>query len=73
MRKSVLEYDGVMNKQRQVIYAERNKILDGKDLTDHYYRGHARHHVPLRAGVLHQATATRASATWTACANGSWS
>ncbi len=35
MRKSVLEYDDVMNKQRQVIYAERNKILDGKDLTDH--------------------------------------
>ena len=34
-RKSVLEYDDVMNKQRQVIYAERNKILDGKDLTDH--------------------------------------
>ena len=33
MRKSVLEYDDVMNKQRQVIYAERNKILDGKDLT----------------------------------------
>ncbi len=35
MRKNVLEYDDVMNKQRQVIYAERNKILDGKDLSDH--------------------------------------
>ncbi|MDM8162701.1 preprotein translocase subunit SecA [Collinsella intestinalis] len=35
MRKNVLEYDDVMNKQRQVIYAERNKILDGKDLTAH--------------------------------------
>ena len=35
MRKSVLEYDDVMNKQRQVIYAERNKILDGKDLAEH--------------------------------------
>ena len=35
MRKNVLEYDDVMNKQRQVIYAERNKILDGKDLTEH--------------------------------------
>jgi preprotein translocase subunit SecA len=31
-RKYVLEYDDVMNKQRQVIYAERNKILDGKDI-----------------------------------------
>ncbi|MBS6385871.1 MAG: preprotein translocase subunit SecA, partial [Atopobium sp.] len=29
MRKNVLDYDDVMNKQRQVIYAERNKILDG--------------------------------------------
>ena len=35
MRKNVLEYDDVMNKQRQVIYAERNKILDGKNLSDH--------------------------------------
>lgn len=34
-RKHVLEYDDVMNRQRQVIYAERNKILDGKDLAEH--------------------------------------
>ena len=34
MRKNVLDYDDVMNKQRQVIYAERNKILDGKDLME---------------------------------------
>jgi len=31
-RKYVLEYDDVMNKQRQVIYGERNRILDGKDI-----------------------------------------
>jgi preprotein translocase subunit SecA len=31
-RKYVLEYDDVMNKQREVIYAERNRILDGKDI-----------------------------------------
>ncbi len=31
-RKNVLEYDDVMNKQREVIYAERNEILDGKDI-----------------------------------------
>ena len=35
MRKNVLEYDDVMNKQRQEIYTERNKILDGKDLSEH--------------------------------------
>ena len=34
MRKNVLDYDDVMNKQRQIIYAERNKILDGKDLME---------------------------------------
>jgi len=31
-RKHVLEYDDIMNKQREVIYAERNRILDGKDI-----------------------------------------
>ncbi len=34
-RKHVLEYDDVMNKQRQVIYGERNLILDGKDISEH--------------------------------------
>jgi preprotein translocase subunit SecA len=33
-RKQVLEYDDVMNKQREVIYAERNAILDGKEIGD---------------------------------------
>ena len=33
-RKSVLEYDDVMNTQRQVIYAQRQKVLDGEDLAD---------------------------------------
>ncbi len=31
-RKSVLEYDDVMNTQREVIYAQRQKVLDGEDL-----------------------------------------
>ena len=31
-RKHVLEYDDVMNKQREVIYGERNAILGGKDI-----------------------------------------
>ena len=35
MRKNVLEYDDVMDKQRKVIYAERDKVLDGKDLDAH--------------------------------------
>jgi len=32
IRKHVLEYDDVMNKQRQIIYAERDKVLDGVDI-----------------------------------------
>ncbi len=32
-RKSVLEYDDVMNKQREVIYNQRRMVLDGEDLT----------------------------------------
>jgi preprotein translocase subunit SecA len=33
-RKHVLQYDDVMNKQREVIYAERRRILEGVDLRD---------------------------------------
>ncbi len=33
-RKSVLEYDDVMNTQREVIYAQRQKVLDGEDLRE---------------------------------------
>ncbi|MBQ8238947.1 MAG: preprotein translocase subunit SecA [Oscillospiraceae bacterium] len=33
-RKNVLEYDNVMNTQREVIYAQRQKVLDGEDLRD---------------------------------------
>ena len=35
MRKNVLDYDDVMNEQRKVIYAERNRILDGNDISGH--------------------------------------
>ena len=33
-RKSVLEYDDVMNVQREVIYDQRRKVLDGESLRD---------------------------------------
>ena len=33
-RKQVLEYDDVMNTQREVIYAQRQKVLDGEDLRE---------------------------------------
>ena len=33
-RKTVLEYDDVMNQQREIIYGERRKVLDGEDLRE---------------------------------------
>ena len=34
IRKNVLKYDEVLNRQRQVIYAERHRVLNGEDLED---------------------------------------
>ncbi|MGK5444884.1 preprotein translocase subunit SecA [Micromonospora sp. URMC 105] len=34
IRKNVLKYDEVLNKQRQVVYAERLRVLNGEDLSD---------------------------------------
>jgi len=35
IRKTLLEYDNVLNKQREIIYNERNKVLDSTDIKDH--------------------------------------
>lgn len=37
IRKHLLEYDDVMNKQREVIYAERRMILEGENLKSYLY------------------------------------
>ncbi|MEN9325204.1 MAG: hypothetical protein RL414_958, partial [Actinomycetota bacterium] len=34
MRKNVLKYDDVMNRQREVIYGERREVLEGRDIKD---------------------------------------
>jgi preprotein translocase subunit SecA len=34
MRKNVLKYDDVLNKQRSVIYDQRRRVLEGEDLSD---------------------------------------
>ena len=34
IRKNLLDYDQVMNEQRETIYAERRKVLDGQNLRD---------------------------------------
>ena len=33
IRKSVLKFDDVMNKQREIIYGQRGKVLDGEDIS----------------------------------------
>ena len=38
IRKSVLQYDDVMNKQREVIYAQRKEVLDGKNIKDSFIK-----------------------------------
>ena len=35
IRKYVLQYDNVMNKQREIIYSERKRVLFGEDLRDY--------------------------------------
>ncbi len=35
IRKHVLQYDDVMNKQREVIYGERRRVLEGENLREH--------------------------------------
>jgi len=38
IRKHVLQYDDVMNKQREVIYGQRRKVLDGESLKDYFIK-----------------------------------
>ncbi len=33
IRRNVLKYDDVMNKQREIIYGQRNQVLDGEDIS----------------------------------------
>jgi preprotein translocase subunit SecA len=37
IRKHLLEYDDVMNKQRETIYTQRKEILQGKDLREYFF------------------------------------
>ena len=38
IRKNLLEYDQVMNEQREIIYAERRRVLDGESMRDVVYK-----------------------------------
>ena len=35
IRKNVLQYDDVMNRQREIIYSQRDKVLNGEDMKDY--------------------------------------
>ena len=37
VRKNLMEYDQVMNEQREIIYAERRRVLDGESMRDTIY------------------------------------
>jgi len=34
IRKNVLEYDDVMNQQREIIYSQRREVIESKDISD---------------------------------------
>ena len=38
IRKNLLEYDEVMNEQREIIYGERRRVLDGESMRDVIYK-----------------------------------
>ena len=38
IRKNLLEYDAVNNEQREIIYKERRRVLDGESLRDNIYK-----------------------------------
>ena len=49
-RKNVLKYDEVLNRQREVIYGERRRVLEGEDLQEQVAALHGRHHRRVHRG-----------------------
>jgi preprotein translocase subunit SecA len=68
-RKHVLEYDDVMNLQRQTIYGERNAILDGKDI---HGRVHEMIEETITTGVLEFCPERTYSEEWDWDGLGAW-
>jgi preprotein translocase subunit SecA len=60
IRKNVLKYDDVLNRQREVIYAERRRVLEGADLADQ-----VRHFInDIVTGYVRAATAEGFAEDW---------
>ena len=58
IRKNVLEYDQVMNEQREIIYVERLRVLDGDNMRDVIFKmirdvvkNHVHMHIPAESQV----------------------
>ena len=58
IRKNVLEYDQIMNEQREIIYAERLRVLDGDNMRDVIFKmirdvvkNHVHMHIPAESQV----------------------
>ncbi len=60
IRKNVLKYDDVMNRQREVIYSQRRRVLEGEDLADQVR--HFRRDVLM--GYIHDATSEGRPEDW---------
>ena len=69
-RKSVLEYDDVMNKQREIIYGQRKQVLDGYDIKSTIFgmiRTGIENQVALALSEHGRVTAETAAAALHAC------
>ena len=69
-RKSVLEYDDVMNKQREIIYGQRKQVLDGLDIKATVFgfiRSGIENNVTIALGEHGKVTAESAAEALTSC------
>ena len=69
-RKSVLEYDDVMNKQREIIYGQRKQVLDGLDIKETVFgfiRSGIENNVTIAIGEHGKVTADSAAEALKAC------
>ncbi len=69
-RKSTLEYDDVMNKQREIIYGQRKQVLDGLDIKSTIFgfiRGGIENNVVIALGEHGKVTAESAAEALRAC------
>ena len=69
-RKSVLEYDDVMNKQREIIYSQRKQVLDGLDIKETVFgfiRSGIENNVTIALGEHGKVTAEAAAEALKSC------